>query len=220
MKKVLVMVLVLLQVITGCSSKGNNKPVDNQTKQSEVSIDNFEKELISDVDKALKKLEKENIDSLIIDVRGNTGGYLTNVTKIINELLPKGKVIYQTERNGVKQEFLDKDDVSRSYPIAVLINGSSASASEILAAAIKESYGGYVVGTTTYGKGTVQQTKVLSDGTMIKFTVENWLTPDGNWINDLGVSPTHEVKMDDAYYNDPIDEKDTQLQKALELVSE
>ena len=192
----------------------------NGKKVGYLGISMFSLSSATQFTNGLNKLETTGIDSLIIDVRGNTGGYLTNVTKIINGLLPKGKVIYQTERNGVKQEFLDKDDVSRSYPIAVLINGSSASASEILAAAIKESYGGYVVGTTTYGKGTVQQTKVLSDGTMIKFTVENWLTPDGNWINDLGVSPTHEVKMDDAYYSDPIDEKDTQLQKALELVSE
>lgn len=169
---------------------------------------------------SLKKLEETGIDSLIIDVRGNNGGYLTNVTKIVSELLPKGKIIYQIEKNGDKENIYDKDDISRDYPIAILTNGSSASASEILAASIKESYGGYVVGTTTYGKGTVQQTKVLSDGTMIKFTVENWLTPNGNWINDVGINPTHEVKMDEAYYDNPADETDMQLQKALELVSE
>lgn len=191
----------------------------NSKKVGYLGISMFSLSSATQFTNSLKKLEATGIDSLVIDVRGNTGGYLTNVTKIANELLPKGKVIYQTEKNGVKQEFLDKDDVSRNYPIAVLTNGSSASASEILAAAIKESYGGYVVGTTTYGKGTVQQTKVLSDGTMIKFTVENWLTPEGNWINDLGVSPTHEVKMEDTYYDNPTDENDTQLQKALELIS-
>ena len=169
---------------------------------------------------SLKKLEETEIDSLIIDVRGNNGGYLANVTKIVSELLPKGKVVYQVEKNEVKEKIYDKDDISRDYPIAVLINGSSASASEILAAAIKESYGGYVVGTTTYGKGTVQQTKKLSDGTMIKFTVENWLTPNGNWINDVGIEPTHYVKMEESYYKNPVDEADMQLQKALELVSE
>ena len=156
----------------------------------------------------------------IIDVRGNNGGYLSDVTTIMNELLPKGSVIYQIEKNGVKEKTFDKTDGSKDYPIVVLTNGTSASASEILAAAIKESYGGYVVGTTTYGKGTVQQTKVLSDGTMLKFTVENWLTPEGNWINDVGIKPTHEVKMDESYYDNPVDENDTQLQKALELVSE
>ena len=169
---------------------------------------------------SLEKLEATGIDSLIIDVRGNNGGYLTNVTKIVSELLPKGKVIYQVEKNDVKEKIYDKDDISRDYPIAVLINGSSASASEILAAAIKESYGGYVVGTTTYGKGTVQQTKQLSDGTMIKFTIENWLTPNGNWINDVGIEPTHQVKMEETYYDNPVDDNDLQLQKALELISE
>lgn len=201
-------------VITSKTFQNNGKNIGY------LGISMFSLSSASQFSASLKKLEETGIDSLIIDVRGNNGGYLTNVTKIVNELLPKGKVIYQVEKNNVKEKIYDKDNVSRSYPIAVLINGSSASASEILAAAIKESYGGYVVGTTTYGKGTVQQTKQLSDGTMIKFTVENWLTPNGNWINDVGVEPTHYVKMEESYYDNPIDEADMQLQKALELVSE
>ena len=89
-----------------------------------------------------------------------------------------------------------------------------------MAASVKESYGGYVVGTKTYGKGTVQQTKKLSDGSMIKYTIENWLTPDGSWIDGIGVTPTHEVELTYEYYNNPVIENDSQLQKALELVSE
>lgn len=167
----------------------------------------------------LEKLEKDGIDGLIIDVRNNNGGYLTTVTDITSSLLPKGKIIYQIQKDNKKIATKDKTSTKREYPIAVLVNGGSASASEILAGAIKESYKGYVVGTKTYGKGTVQQVKKLSDGSMIKYTVENWLTPDGNWINEKGIEPTDIVDMDSAYYEDPSDENDNQLQKALQLVS-
>lgn len=168
----------------------------------------------------LEKLEKDGIDGLIIDVRNNNGGYLTTVTDITSSLLPKGKIIYQIQKDDKKVATKDKTSTKREYPIAVLVNGGSASASEILAGAIKESYKGYVVGTKTYGKGTVQQVKKLSDGSMIKYTVENWLTPDGNWINEKGIEPTNVVDMDSAYYENPGDENDNQLQKALLLVSE
>lgn len=167
----------------------------------------------------LEKLEKDGIDGLIIDVRNNNGGYLTTVTDITSSLLPKGKIIYQIQKDNKKIATKDKTSTKREYPIAVLVNGGSASASEILAGAIKESYKGYVVGTKTYGKGTVQQVKKLSDGSMIKYTVENWLTPDGNWINEKGIEPTDIVDMDSAYYENPNDENDNQLQKALQLVS-
>ena len=89
----------------------------------------------------------------------------------------------------------------------------------ILAAAIKESYGGFVVGTTTFGKGTVQQVKELSDGSMIKYTVENWLTPDGNWIDGNGIEPTDVVELSEKYYSEPSVENDNQLEKAIDLVS-
>lgn len=167
----------------------------------------------------LEKLEKDGIDGLIIDVRNNNGGYLTTVTDITSSLLPKGKIIYQIQKGDKKVATKDKTSTKREYPIAVLVNGGSASASEILASAIKESYKGYVVGTKTYGKGTVQQVKKLSDGSMIKYTVENWLTPDGNWINEKGIEPTNVVDMDSTYYENPSDENDNQLQKALQLVS-
>ena len=168
----------------------------------------------------LEKLEKDGIDGLIIDVRNNNGGYLTTVTDITSSLLPKGKIIYQIQKGDKKVATKDKTSTKREYPIAVLVNGGSASASEILAGAIKDSYKGYVVGTKTYGKGTVQQVKKLSDGSMIKYTVENWLTPDGNWINEKGIEPTNIVGMDSTYYENPSDENDNQLQKALLLVSE
>ena len=168
----------------------------------------------------LNMLEKEGIEALVIDVRGNNGGYLTTVTDIASYLLPKGSVIYQVQKDDNKEVTRDKTGTYRDYPIAVLVDGNSASASEILAGAIKESYEGFVVGTKTYGKGTVQQVRQLSDGSMIKYTVENWLTPDGNWIDRKGIEPTNVVEFDGkTYYENPIPDNDNQLQEALNLVS-
>ena len=168
----------------------------------------------------LEKIEKEGIDSLIIDVRDNNGGYLSSVTDITSYLLPRGKIIYQVQKSNSKiKTTKDKTIAKREYPIAVLVNENSASASEILAGAIKESYNGYVVGMKTYGKGTVQQVFELSDGSMIKYTIENWLTPNGNWINEKGIDPTDEVELSDDYYKNPNEESDNQLQKALSLLS-
>ncbi len=167
----------------------------------------------------LNELEKDNIDSLIIDVRNNGGGYLSTVTDIANMLLNKGDIIYQLEgSSGTKQKKATNKN-GKDYPIAILTNGNSASASEILASAIKESYGGYVVGTNTYGKGTVQQTMDLGDGSMIKYTVQKWLTPDGNWINETGVEPTNYVELNESYYDNPTEENDNQLQTAIDLVT-
>ena len=191
----------------------------NDKKIGYIKISIFSSVTAKQFEKELNKLEEKEIDALVIDVRDNNGGYLTSVTDIISELLPKGKVIYQIQVDDKTKLTKDKTAEKREYPIAVLTNGASASASEILAAAIKESYGGYVVGTKTYGKGTVQQVKQLSDGSMVKYTVENWLTPDGNWINENGVEPTDEVKLSEEYYKEPKVENDNQLQKALELVS-
>lgn len=191
----------------------------NDKKVGYLSISIFSSVSSKQFKTKLKELENIGIDGLVIDVRNNNGGYLSTVTDIASELLSKGDIIYQIEKDKKKNVTKDKSSTKREYPIAILVNESSASASEILAAAIKESYGGFVVGLTTYGKGTVQQTKQLSDGSMIKYTIENWLTPDGNWINEVGVDPTHEEKLSEKYYDNPIVENDNQLQKALELVS-
>lgn len=161
----------------------------------------------------LKKLEKENIAGLIIDVRENTGGYLSSVTDITSLFLDKGKVIYQLETDNKIEKIKDKTKESKKYPVVVLTNGASASASEILASAIKESYNGYVVGTNTYGKGTVQKTKTLSDGSMIKYTVQNWLTPNGSYIDKNGISPTDVVDFSEKGYKG-----DSQLDYAIDLV--
>ena len=168
----------------------------------------------------LGELEKSNIDDLIIDVRDNSGGYLSSVTDICNLFLDKGKVIYQLEDSKGKVKKKDTTKEKRKYDIVVLINGGSASASEILASAIKESYGGDIVGTNSYGKGTVQQTKKLLDGSMIKYTTQKWLTPDGNSINGVGVTPTKVVELNEEYFNNPTTENDNQLQEAIKLILE
>ena len=184
-----------------------------------IDISLFSSTIYDQFKRELEKLEKENISGLVIDVRGNSGGYLSGVTDILNLFLKKGDVIYQLESGNKKQIKKDTTKEKRDYPVAVLVNGGSASASEILASAIKESYNGYVVGTKTYGKGTVQQTTTLPDGSMVKYTVQKWLTPNGNWINEVGVEPTDIVELDISYAENPIMENDNQLQKALELVT-
>lgn len=192
---------------------------ENNKKIGYINIGLFSQTATKQFKKELKKLDEKEIDGLIIDVRGNSGGYLSTVHDIASLLIPKGKVLYQMQIGKKKTVTKDKTNECKEYPIAVLVNSGSASASEILAGAIKESYKGYIVGTKTYGKGTVQQVKKLSDGSMIKYTTQNWLTPKGNWINEVGISPTDEVVMDDIYFKDPKEENDNQLKKALELVS-
>ena len=184
-----------------------------------IDISLFSSTIYDQFKRELEELEKENISGLVIDVRGNSGGYLSGVTDILNLFLKKGDVIYQLESGNKKQIKKDTTKEKRDYPVAVLVNGGSASASEILASVIKESYNGYVVGTKTYGKGTVQQTTTLPDGSMVKYTVKKWLTPNGNWVNEVGVEPTDTVELDISYAENPIMENDNQLQKALELVT-
>ena len=206
-EKEIVLKRALIKVPTVSSKviKKDNKIIGyiNITVFSTVTTDQLKKEL--------KKLEKEKIKALIIDVRNNNGGYLKTATEISSIFLKKGKVIYQlVDKKKVTKE-KDATQEHRDYPIAILVNKYSASASEILAAAIKDSYNGYVVGTKTYGKGTVQKTKKLKDGTMLKFTVQKWLTPKGTWINNKGLEPTDKVEITNK-------EKDSQLEKATEIL--
>lgn len=192
----------------------------NDKKIGYIAISLFSGNSYKQFKNNLEKLEKEKIDGLIIDVRDNSGGYLSSVTDISNMFLEKGKTIYQLEdpKGTIKKKDTTKE--KRTYKVAVLINSSSASASEILASAIKESYkDGLVVGTKSYGKGTVQETKKLLDGSMIKYTTQKWLTPNGNYINEKGVEPTNEVELSEEYYQNPTEENDNQLNEALNLLT-
>lgn len=191
-----------------------SKVIDSDSKKiGYIDISVFSAVTYKQFKTELESLEKQAVEGLIIDVRGDTGGYLSSVTDISNLLLKKGKIIYQLEDSKKTEKIKDETKEHRTYPIAILIDNGSASASEILASAIKESYGGYVIGINSYGKGTVQKTKQLSDGSMIKYTIQNWLTPDGNWINETGVEPTHYVELTSL-------EEDNQLTTAIDLIKE
>lgn len=183
-----------------------------------ISISLFANNSYKQFKSKLEELEKEEITGLIIDVRGNSGGYLTSVTDICNLFLEKGKIIYQLQDTHGTDKKKDTTHENRKYGIVVLVNGASASASEILSSAIKESYGGYVVGTNSYGKGTVQETKKLLDGSMIKYTTKKWLTPLGNSIDGTGVELTNYVELNNEYFKNPNKETDNQLQEALKLL--
>lgn len=191
----------------------------NGKKIGYVLVNNFANNTYDQFRENIEELEKENIKGLVIDVRGNSGGYLHSVTDMLDMFLPKGTVIYQIADRKSTYKYTSTTNESRNYPVAVLVNESSASASEILAISLKEAYGADVVGTSTYGKGTVQTTKTLSSGAMIKYTIQKWLSPDGNWINDVGVTPTVEVQLSSDYINNPIEENDNQLKEALDVVA-
>ena len=168
--------------------------------------------------KHLDELEKDGIDSLIIDLRGNTGGHLTSVENMMSMFLDKTKVIYQIESKGKTTKYYSKGKETKKYPIVVLVDELSASASEMLTATLKESYGATVVGKTTFGKGTVQEL-LDSNENQYKITTKKWLTPNGNWINEVGVKPDVEVDLDEKYLKEPTKENDNQLQKAIEVLT-
>ncbi len=166
----------------------------------------------------LSKLENENIDSLIVDVRSNSGGHLSVVTDVISEFLDSSHAIYQIkDSTGITKEY-SKGKVTKKYNIIVLIDGASASASELLASALKEQYGAKLLGTKSFGKSTVQQVIDLENGSKYKITIKEWLTSEGNVINKVGLNPDLEVILNDNYFKDPTVENDNQLQEALKLL--
>lgn len=185
-----------------------------------IYISIFANNTYSQFKKELENLEQSGIDCLIIDVRGNTGGHLTAVENILSLFLDSNHIIYQTEDKTGVQKIYSKGTTTKEYKIVVLTDGSSASASEILAATMKEEYGATLVGKKTYGKGTVQELKTLPDGEQYKFTTKKWLTPKGNWINEIGVEVDKEVEFNKDYYENPTYENDNQLQEAIKTILE
>lgn len=191
----------------------------NGKKIGYVLINNFANNTYEQFKKQISNMEAESISGLIIDVRDNSGGYLHSVTEMLDIFVPKGTIIYKIQDQKKTTAYKATTVEYRNYPIAILVNKSSASASEILAIGLKEAYGASVVGVNTYGKGTVQTTKELPTGGMIKYTIQKWLSPKGNWVNKVGVEPTNKVELSEEYIKNPSDDNDNQLQTALDVVS-
>lgn len=170
-----------------------------------IEISSFSKETAADFAKELKELEKKKMDGLIIDVRGNPGGLLESVQEILKEFVSNEKPYVQIEkRNGERDKFYTNLEKEKPYPVAVLIDKGSASASEILAGALQEAEGYPLIGERTFGKGTVQQAVPMGDGSNIKLTLYKWLTPDGNWIHNKGIQPDIEVQQSKLFQLHPI----------------
>ena len=172
-----------------------------------INISTFSATTEEQVKKELDNFDK-NISNLIIDLRNNTGGYLNAAYDVSELFLKKGKVIYQLkDRNNKITKFTAKSGEYRHFNnIIVIINGSTASASEILALALKESANAKIVGTKSYGKGTVQETSKLKSGSMVKYTTAYWLSPEGNSINKTGITPDYKI-----------DGEEGQLKKAIDI---
>ncbi len=177
----------------------------NNKKLGVIEITSFANDTAEDFVVGLNDLEDKGIEGLIIDVRGNPGGLLESVEEILKQLVTKDQPYVQIEnRDGEKQRFFSTLEKPKDYPIVVLTNQGSASASEILAGALKEAGGYDIVGEKTFGKGTVQQARDMGDGSNLKLTMFKWLTPDGNWIHQKGIEPTVEAKQPEYFYANPI----------------
>ncbi|MBD8004638.1 S41 family peptidase [Bacillus norwichensis] len=169
---------------------------EGKKKIGYIEITSFAEGTAREFASELNKLEKEEMTGLIIDVRGNPGGMLSSVDDILQQLVTDKKPYVQIEeKSGKKNPYYSGMEERKTYPISVLIDEGSASASEILAGAMQEIEGYNLIGTKTFGKGTVQQAIPLEDGSNIKLTMFKWLTPDGNWIHDKGIKPTIEVEQ-------------------------
>lgn len=188
--------------------------VYSEIKESEskkigyINISNFASNTYTQFKNNLTSLEKKNINSLIIDVRGNTGGQLSVVSNILDLFFEKNTVLYQIKDKKSIYKYKAKTKDKRDYPVVILTNHGSASASEVLASCFKENYSdATILGTKTYGKGTIQKLMTLSDGSSYKFTTQKWLTSKGEWLNENGLEPDVVVEIgDDVNIDNQLDE--------------
>lgn len=184
-----------------------------------IQITEFDQVTAEQFKTALNQLKKDGMKSLIVDLRGNPGGMITVVTDILDEILPKGLLVYTQDKSGEKTEYRS-DAKELGMPLAVLVDENSASASEIFAGAIKDYEYGTLIGTKTFGKGIVQVLLPLTDGSAVKMTTAKYFTPKGNYIHGVGIEP--DVKLEYEYVGDkdkPYDIMgDNQVLKALEIL--
>jgi len=180
-----------------------------------IKITEFAKVTADQFIKALSGLMKQNIKGLVIDLRDNPGGMIDIVTEIADTLLPEGTITYTVDKNGNRVDFKSKDGCI-DIPIAILVNGGSASASELLAGAIQDNGRGTIIGTQTYGKGIVQGLYSLSDGSGLKITIQKYFTPNGVCIQGIGITPDYEIETEDKTKS----ADDKQYNKAVELLKD
>ena len=186
-----------------------------------VKIDTFASNSYKQFKKAIDRFDKKKVDALVIDVRDNPGGQLDQTREILSTFFPRRTVLYQIQAKNTTKKIYSSNSITKKYPVAVLINGASASAAEVLASCFKENYKDVViVGEKSYGKGTVQKSQTLNSGNSIKYTTEKWLTSKGKWLGDKGVIPDITVAAPEEYYENAIYENDTQLKEALKRLKE
>lgn len=183
-----------------------------------IIISEFDEITTSQWTEAYEALKQQGMTSLIVDLRNNPGGGLNVVAEILDSILPEGTIVYHEDKNGQREEYKSDEEHKIEVPLAVLVNGNSASASEIFAGAVKDYGIGTLVGTTTFGKGIVQQMVSLGDGSAMKVTISKYYTPSGVCIHGTGIEPDIQVEFDAEAYEK--DESDNQLQKAIEVLSQ
>lgn len=182
-----------------------------------ISISEFDSVTGAQFAKALKQLQKKNIEGLVVDLRNNPGGSLSTVCDILDSILPKGLIVYTKDKNGKKEEYTSDEKHRLNLPMSVLVNGQSASASEIFAGAVQDYDKAEIIGTQTYGKGVVQNLFDLKDGTCVKLTTSEYFTPKGRNIDGKGITP--DVKIE-YKYNAKDPKADNQLDKAVSVVKD
>lgn len=187
-----------------------------------ISVASFDDVTVNQFLTALDDLENQGETALIIDLRNNGGGLVSSACSMLDRLLPEGLIVYTEDKYGNRDEMKSDAENYFDKPLVLLVNGNSASASEIFAGAIKDYGIGTLVGTQTFGKGIVQKIYPLSDGTAVKLTVSKYYTPNGNNIHGIGIAPDVEAELDPAVANEVVipEEKDNQLQKAMEILTE
>lgn len=187
-----------------------------------IRISKFSEVTSNQYKKAFEDLQDKGMKKLVVDLRNNPGGLLNAVCDVLRQILPEGLIVYTEDKNGKKEEEKCDGKNELNMPLAVLVNGSSASASEIFAGAVKDYGIGTIVGTTTYGKGVVQTIQPLNDGSAVKITIAKYFTPKGNDINKKGITPDVEAELseDSADWTELTHEEDTQLQAALKEIGQ
>lgn len=185
-----------------------------------IKVDVFAKNTYTQFADALKDLENKKMKSLIIDLRGNTGGHLSSVRDMISLFLDNTHIIYQTEdKNGITKQY-STGNKDKDYKIVILQDIMSASASEVMASALKEQLNAYIIGNTSYGKGTVQTLQQVTGIGEYKITTQKWLTSKGEWIDGVGIKPDLEVLLTEDYLKNPTLENDSQYQAAIKYLED